>query len=462
MSQKFFYMGADGLTYESQAYESTDYAATGGAGSENKPLLLNGSGVIPSSMIDSSAIEHHDLNGLGDDDHTQYSLSDGSRNYSAKVSYSSHPSFSADTELVDKKYVDDEIDSHVAGLLDYKGVFDADTPSPDFDAQDNFKGDFYKVSVAGTYLGYELNVGDSIYFNKDVLTAATPSAADIDVIDNTEASDILREQDLSDGQIFVGDATNIAQAVTMSGDVTLSNTGVAAIGSEVIVNADISTSAAIALSKLASGTDGQIIVCNGSGVPTYVTSSGDVTVDNAGAFTIGADKVKDSMIDWGTGAGQVSAGDLPILDSGAYTDQTEVEGALQELYGLIGEDGVNYEAGTGGVTKGDPVYISGTSVVSGASGKVSSYTTISVSQRVIGIALSTVAAGSLVKVLANDTIVSGLTFGGSASAGDPVYWDGSQHTATIPATAGQFIWQTGVVGNSGVMHVENRFVKKNA
>ena len=53
-----------------------------------------------------------------------------------------------------------------------------------------------------------------------------------------------------------------------------------------IVNADVNASAAVALSKLASGTSAQIIVCNASGVPTYVALSGDATVSNAGALTV--------------------------------------------------------------------------------------------------------------------------------------------------------------------------------
>jgi len=53
-----------------------------------------------------------------------------------------------------------------------------------------------------------------------------------------------------------------------------------------IVNGDINASAAIALSKLASGSSAQIIVANSSGVPTYVTLSGDATISNTGVLTL--------------------------------------------------------------------------------------------------------------------------------------------------------------------------------
>jgi microcystin-dependent protein len=67
-------------------------------------------------------IDHDLMSGLTDDDHTIYTLADGSRDFSAKVSYSSHPTFSADTEIVDKKYVDDNaVTSPTGTVVDYAG-----------------------------------------------------------------------------------------------------------------------------------------------------------------------------------------------------------------------------------------------------------------------------------------------------------------------------------------------------
>ena len=61
---------------------------------------------------------------------------------------------------------------------------------------------------------------------------------------------------------------------------------------------------------------------------TNATHTGDVT--GATALTIGADKVNDTHIDWGTGVNQVSAVDVPIADAGVIITATEVESALQE------------------------------------------------------------------------------------------------------------------------------------
>jgi hypothetical protein len=51
---------------------------------------------------------------------------DGTRNFSDKVKYAAHPTFTVDTELVDKKYVDDEIDSLTTDHGELTGLSDDD------------------------------------------------------------------------------------------------------------------------------------------------------------------------------------------------------------------------------------------------------------------------------------------------------------------------------------------------
>lgn len=77
--------------------------------------------------------DHGNLNGLGDDDHLQYILVDGSRAFTGVANYNEHKSFTADTNLVDKKYVDDI----VAGL-----------------SQDSITEGDSKVEVVDTGTGY--------------------------------------------------------------------------------------------------------------------------------------------------------------------------------------------------------------------------------------------------------------------------------------------------------------------
>lgn len=100
---------------------------------------------------------------------------------------------------------------------------------------------------------------------------------------------------LADGKILVGDSTGAAAAVTPSGDVTISNTGVTAIGSTKVTNGMLAGS--IAFSKLTTLTSGNILVGNGSNVAAAVAMSGDATISNAGVVAIGSNKVVNAMVD---------------------------------------------------------------------------------------------------------------------------------------------------------------------
>lgn len=91
---------------------------------------------------------------------------------------------------------------------------------------------------------------------------------------------------LASGDILVGSAAGVATEVAMSGDATLANTGVLTIANGAINNAKVASNAAIAFSKLAALTSTNILVGNGSNVATAVAISGDATLANTGALTI--------------------------------------------------------------------------------------------------------------------------------------------------------------------------------
>ncbi len=101
---------------------------------------------------------------------------------------------------------------------------------------------------------------------------------------------------LTNGHIFVGNASNVATDVAMTGDITISNTGVTAIGTGVIVNADINAAAAIAFSKLAALTSGNLLVGSAGNVATAVAMSGDATIIASGALTIANDAITTAKI----------------------------------------------------------------------------------------------------------------------------------------------------------------------
>lgn len=82
-------------------------------------------------------------------------------------------------------------------------------------------------------------------------TAGTPTdASDLTTKTYVDTA-VAAINTLADGKIYVGNVSNAATEVAMSGDVTISNAGVAAIGSGVIVNGDVNASAAIEHSKMA-------------------------------------------------------------------------------------------------------------------------------------------------------------------------------------------------------------------
>ncbi len=65
---------------------------------------------------------------------------------------------------------------------------------------------------------------------------------------------------------------------------------------------------------------------------TQNTTEINLSVDASGLkANLNNDAIKDTMIDWGTGANQVSAVDVPIADAGGYFATDNVEAALQQV-----------------------------------------------------------------------------------------------------------------------------------
>lgn len=62
----------------------------------------------------------------------------------------------------------------VAGLLDFKGGYNATTDTPSIAGGVGvLKGDYYVVTVAGTFLGVVVEIGDSLFANQDAPTIAS-------------------------------------------------------------------------------------------------------------------------------------------------------------------------------------------------------------------------------------------------------------------------------------------------
>lgn len=88
---------------------------------------------------------------------------------------------------------------------------------------------------------------------------------------------------LATGDVFVGVA-GVATAVPMTGDVTISQAGVTAIGAGKVLESMVTVA------------NGKVLIGNASNVAVACTLSGDVTTTNAGVTAIGAGKVTEAML----------------------------------------------------------------------------------------------------------------------------------------------------------------------
>lgn len=97
----------------------------------------------------------------------------------------------------------------------------------------------------------------------------------------------------------VAGTTTLTLPATTGTVVTTGDTGTVTgtmIAAGTIVDAGISASAAIATSKLANFTAGQVLLGNASGVPTATTMSGDITVNSSGVTAISSGVIADADI----------------------------------------------------------------------------------------------------------------------------------------------------------------------
>lgn len=102
---------------------------------------------------------------------------------------------------------------------------------------------------------------------------------------NDDSLPLSKLTGMTSAQIIVADGSNVAQAVTMSGDVTIDASGVTAIGSGKVTNTHLAGS--IARTKLASGTAYRVLTNNGEGAYTELAQLtaklGGLGADNSGA-----------------------------------------------------------------------------------------------------------------------------------------------------------------------------------
>jgi hypothetical protein len=160
----------------------------------------------------------------------------------------------------------------LAGGIKFKGVWDASTgtfPGTGTGAI----GDLYIVSVAGTVGGIAFGVGDTLYAR--VANAST----------TVFSPNWARVENISDVNSVFG---RTGAVVAVAGDYTASQVTNVAAGNiaAVTVQAAIDELDSEKLTNVL--TSGNLFVGNGSNVATSVTLSGDATLSNAGVITLAA------------------------------------------------------------------------------------------------------------------------------------------------------------------------------
>lgn len=441
MSKKFYYEGVDGFRTESLAFETTDFTALGGAGNENKPVLLDNAGLLDSSLINFGSIDHGGLAGLLDDDHTQYLLIDGTRAMTGNLQLGTFEGFSSAVpssanSLINKAYADSLRTEN--GM---KGNVQVATTA--------------NISLTGlqTIDGYLTVAGDRVLVKDQtdpkengIYDAAAGAWVRSEDMDNSPTSEIMNG-------VIIPRVQNSASGQE-SQSFYISSIGTGTNGVHIIATDNVVFEPYTTTTQLSAG--------SGIDIAANVINI-DLSVTDPGLLFDGSD---DIGIDWSTAfndARAIKASDLASTadgfggdiigfdDPNGQTLETTIGGAVAELYEKVRDRGVSYVAGTGGVAKGDLIYVSGNN-----EGSVYSVT---LAKRAIGIAIEAAGVGASFVSVADDVIVPGVLSG--AIAGDPVWWNNGL-TQVKPNTSGQYVYRVGVAKNATDLHVDIAFEKKNS
>lgn len=223
--------------------------------------------------------------------------------------------------------------------------------------------------------GTLITTGDTGVITSTMITDGTIVNGDISA---SAAIDYSKLAALSAGRLIVGNASNVPTAVDVTGDVTIDSSGVTAIGSGVIVNADINASAAIDDSKLGTISTADKVSLSALNIDGGTDIGGDladadlIIVDDGGGGTnrkAAVTRISDYTFGKVTGDIAIASNGTASISSGVIVDadiNASAEIAVSKLADGTARQLLQTDAAGTGVEWTSNVDIPGTLDVTGA------------------------------------------------------------------------------------------------
>ena len=169
------------------------------------------------------------------------------------------------------------------------------------------------------------DVSGTVVTTGDTETVTSTMIADGTIVDGdisaTAGISYSKLATLTSAHLLIGNASNVPTATAVTGDVTISNSGVTAITAGSIVNADISATAAISGSKIVSGTTSVVGVVQLNDTTTSTSTTQAATANAVRTTKIVADAALSR-------AGGTITGELLIANTGTF----KFEGATDDAF----------------------------------------------------------------------------------------------------------------------------------
>lgn len=266
----------------------------------------------------------------------------------------------------------------------------------------------------------------------------------------TKSGNIIEFTELDEDFVVIGDTDDGPTAVDTNNALVVNSAGTPAnhikatvalgmvIKPGAIEDEQVGTSAEINTSKIELVSHTPIVTVGG-------TSATRVTVSDS--LQVALNKIGGHLDILNADLGNGGAAEIGFLtDTNFATAPTTLQDAVKEARG------VTYTTDGVGVDKGDAVFMSGSSIVS-------TYTTLTDTECIVGLASQTIGVSAFVQVTDRGVLTGVLT---GATPGDKYYWDGSAITLTIPSGSGSNVWQVGYAKNATDLIVNIKFINKNS